>query len=339
MTSFTRYSLLDLSDPSLAHQVVTDITEDLFCGISVQSIFVAEIQEGGERAKDFGVDLWGFLSRLPAQCKGDDVVPLKLWEVLEDHSISKGIAMAVSIYVRSLAAYRDEAAASAEVGNLMSFNDDVVEAGAPSTPQDHAPEFRLDPATAQALVDRKAYEGLTMAGYTKILSHKSYFEFVSEKLYWVLDAYAHRIMHAIEQDPSIWVHRDPKAWARTISGVPPHLIIFDSYKAGKTAIISIFKSKKDQHRPGYVRMHWSCGTLDRHLDIPERVVQATKAAIATAPKVPYLASEWAGHVLLFVHPSYQKRWAKGAPVPKNILGFWRQDKFMDWYECDPYGCH
>jgi hypothetical protein len=82
-------------------------------------------------------------------------------------------------------------------------------------------------------------------------------------------------------------------------------------------------------------MHWSCGTYERHLDIPERIIQATKAAVATAPKVPYLASEWASSVPLFIHPSYEQRFPKGAPIPKAILENWQDEKHSDWLLCDP----
>ncbi|GAB7333706.1 hypothetical protein MBLNU13_g05247t1 [Cladosporium sp. NU13] len=341
MASFTRYTLLDLAGPSLAHQVVTDITEDLFCGAAVEPIFVAVIQEGGQRADDFDHDLFNFIANLPAQCKGDVIAYSQMWEVLEDRSISKGIADAISAYVRSLAAYRNATAADAEIGYLMSFKEDAIQGGAPAAPAiatQSAPRFSLDSTTATALVDRKTYEALNMESYKKILSHRSYFDFVSEKLFWVLQAYAHRIMHAIELEPSLWVHRVLGAWARDMSGIPPHLIRFTPYKPGtNTAIWLLFKPKKDQLRPGFVRMHWSCSNRERHLDIPERIVQATKAAIATAPKVPYLSSEWAGALPLFIHPYYEKRWRKGAPVPKDVLQSWKLEAVMDRFQCDPYG--
>lgn len=346
MTSFTKYTLLDLSDPSLAHQVVTDMTEDLFCGIAVEPIFVAEIQEGGQRADNFDDNLFRFIATLPSQCKGDGIAPSNLWEALEDCTISKGIADAISTYVRGLAAYRgavaagDPTAVDAICADLMWFDEDVVEGGAPTAPgaRTPAPKFKLDTSTAEKLVDRKAFEGLTAEGYTKILNHKSYFLFINPKIAWVLWTYACRIMDAIKQDPSIWRHRNLEAWARAISGVPPHLIRFTPYEKGrKTAILSLFKPQKDQLRLGHVRLHWSCCTHKRHLDVPEGIVQAIKDALATAPKVPYLASEWTSTVPMFNSQETGRRFVKGEPIPEQIREFWAQEKRADYFECDPYG--
>lgn len=228
MASFTKYTPLDLSDPSLAHQVVTEMTEDLFCGVAVEPIFVAEIQQGGQRADDFDKELHKFFAKFPAQCKADSIAPSNLWEALEDCSISKGIADAISAYVHALAAYRgamaagDTTAADAVCADLMWFEEDVVEGRAPTAPgaSATAPKFKLDSMTARVLV--KAYEGLMIEGYTKILNHKSYFEFVSVKLSWVLKGYAHRIMRVFDWDQRICVHKE-YVRSHEISSVPSPL--------------------------------------------------------------------------------------------------------------------
>lgn len=340
MSSFTKYTLLDMSDPSLAQQVATDVTEGLFCGFAVEPIYVALIQEGGQPADEFDRSLYKFISSLSKQCKGDKTAPSHMWEALQDRSILKGIVTALSKYVRSLAAYRSAKAADAEIGYLISFQEADVKGDAPTTPRvQSAPKFSLDSTTVQALVDRKAYEGLTMASYTKILKHKSYFENVSDMLLDVLWAYKQRIKSAIEQDASLWRNRKLSAWAALIAEVPPHLIRFTPYTPGRNSgVWSLFKSKKDQLRPGFVRMHWVCGGRDRHLDISERIVDVTRAAIATAPKVPYLASEWASNVPLFVNPDiYDERRVQGAPVPEDVASSWYFEKRRDYRACDPIG--
>jgi len=335
MARFEKYTLLELSDPSLAHQIVTEFTEDLFCGFAVEPIFVTMIQDNRKSAEGFDSDVYEWISSLPAECKGDDIAPLNLWEALEEDSISRGIATAISTYVRSLAAHKVAVAADAEVGYLMSFKEDAVDGdgpGARTTATQSAPKFKLDFATAQALVDRKAYEGLDLAAYTRILEHDGYRTYVTYKLQCVLYAYSYRIWAAIEQATSLWVYRKILDWVHVISGVPPHLIRFTPYKP--STIWSVFKSKQDQLRPGYVRMHWNCSGNERHLDIPERIVQATKAALATAPKVPYLASEWVSGVPLFIPKDQQRRWAKGAAIPEYILERWADVRARDLAQSD-----
>jgi hypothetical protein len=327
-----------MSVPSLAHQVVTDITEDLFCGFATEPIYVAVITEGGKKADRFDSDLYNFISLLSRQCKDDIAAPSNMWQALENCNIVRGIATAVSNHVRSLASYRGAAAADTEIGYLMSVKDEEEQDGVSAAKQP-VPKFNLDYTTAQALVDCKAYFGLTIEAHAKILAHKSYFSFVSQELHSVQNAYFARIVRAIEQDASLWRHRVLSAWAKSIAEIPPHLIRFTPYDPGrKPGVWSLFKSKKDQHRPGYVRMHWVCGGRGRHLDIPERIVEVTKAAIATAPKVPYLATEWASNVPLFNDTRYwEERRVKDAPVPKHEAERWASRDWDDRYQCDPVG--
>lgn len=66
-------------------------------------------------------------------------------------------------------------------------------------------------------------------------------------------------------------------------------------------------------------------------------MQAIKDAFATAPNVLYLASEWTSTVPMFNSPETGRRFAKGEPIPAQILEFWAQEKRADFFECDPYG--
>lgn len=328
MAHFTKYTLLELSDPALAHQVVTDITEDLFCGPAVESIYVEFIRLGRLEADGFYTGLCEFLELMSLCNKGSDVATL-LWEALGDRSILEGIAAAVSNHVRALAASRDAAAADAEVGYLISFKEDVgehTEGSTSNTPRGHAstkqtaPRFTLDSATSQALIDRKTFEGLTQHVYNLIICHKGYATFPSELLDQVLRAYSSRLRAAV----GVKVYRPGEkeylsngyvgGWTDRLTSAPPHLVSFTNHDPQThSGVWSAIKSKfgEDRIRPGYCRVQWTCYPLTSPLDIPIDEVATLKAAIATAPKVPYLTSRWANSsVPLFVRWRWPERYPK-----------------------------
>ena len=65
MSSFTKYTLLEMSNPPLPRQVVMDITEELFCGPAIEPIFVAVILDGGTWAEVFDEAIRAFVAGLP----------------------------------------------------------------------------------------------------------------------------------------------------------------------------------------------------------------------------------------------------------------------------------
>ena len=311
MSSFRKYSLLDLNDPSLAHQIVTDITEDLFCGPAMEPLYVALIQEQypDRPAEGLETRLCEFIRGLPAHMKSEFIALSRMWNALEDSDISRGIATAVFAHATSLAAYRDAKEADAEVGYLISFQESASEAtqnSGPTTPRDQtstrclAPKFALDSATTQALVDCKAYEGLTEEEYMKIIWHEGYSSLGSELLKDVLNPYFRRLRAAIgtkallERDGSYPGDGPLRSWVSDLSSIPPHLVTFTPYDAKRNSgVLSLFRSKNGAIRPGHCRVRWpGASSWWFVVDISMDIVETTKSALATAPKVPYLASTW-----------------------------------------------
>lgn len=311
MSSFQKYSLLDLTDASLAHQIVTDITEDLFCGPAMEPLYVALIQEKSPRApaEELETRLCEFIRGLPAHMRSEFIALSRMWNALENHDISRGIATAVFAYAVSLAGYRNAREADAEVGYLISFKGSASEAtqnSGPTTPRDqtstrcNAPKFTLDSVTTQALVDCKAYEGLTEKRYMAIIWHEGYSSFGSELLKDVLGPYYRRLRAAIGTNvhfasDGCYPGDEPlRCWVDSLSLIPPHLITFTPYVAKQNSgILSLFKSNKGALCPGYCRVRWPEDNWWDVIDISMDVVEITKSVIATAPKVPYLASMWA----------------------------------------------
>ena len=330
MASFTKYTLLELSDPSLAYQVVTDITEDLFCGPAIEPIYVEIIQGGGSSADSFDTCLRDFIKSLPALLRFESIALYQMWQTLRDRNISEGIAAAVSLHVRALAAYRNEVAADSEAGYLMSFKEEASKSSegiASTTPPQarrttrrSAPQFALDSATAQALIHGKAYQHLTEHHYTLIIWHESYSSFGSKLLNQLLTAYLQRLDTAIGlrvrrvrgADPRT---RDLPLWLTVLASTPPHLITFTPYKGQEPGVWSLFKSRKDAPHPRYCRVQWTCYPLESDFEISMDVLQAVKAAIATAPKVPYLASQWTDRSM----PLFDQ-----APWPERL---WKDGRF------------
>ena len=311
MSSFRKYSLLDLNDTSLAHQIVTDITEDLFCGPAMEPLYVALIREQypDRPAEELETRLCEFIRGLPAHMRSEFIALSSMWNALEDSDISRGIATAVFAYASSLAAYRDAREADAEVGYLISFQESASEAtqnSGPTMPRDQrstgclAPKFALDSVTTQALVDRKAYEGLTEELYEAIIWHEGYSSLGSELVEDVLKPYGRRLRAAIgtqvqlESDGCYPGDRRLSSWVRELSSIPPHLVTFTPYDAKRNSgVLSLFRSKNGAIRPGHCRVRWP-GASSRLfvVDISMDIVETTKSALATAPKVPYLASTW-----------------------------------------------
>lgn len=330
MASFTKYTLLELSDPSLAYRVVTDITEDLFCGPAIEPIYVEIIQGGGPRADSFDTGLREFIKSLPALLKFESIAPFELWDALEDRNISNGIAAAISLHVHALAAYRNEVAADSEAGYLMSFKEEASKSSediASTTPpqgrrseKQPAPQFTLDSATAQALIHCKAYQHLTVRHYRSIIWHESYSSFGSKLLNQLLTAYFQRLHTAIDFRVCRVRGADPRTcnlpfWLTVLASTPPHLITFTPYKEQEPGVWSLLTSKKDTPHPRYCRVQWTCHPTDCNYEISMDVLQAVKAAIATAPKVPYLASQWTDRSM----PLFNQ-----APWPERL---WKDGKF------------
>lgn len=329
MASFSKYTLLDLQEPSLAQQIVTDITEDVFCGPAVVGIYTEFIQLGGSEANQFDTGLRDFIKSLSVLFKGREVAVL-LWEALEDCSILEGIASAICNYVHSLAACREAVAAQAEAGYLISFKDDsgeTTEGGASNalgrrtSAKQPAPKFTLDSTTAQALIDRQVYQGLEERDCNFIIWHDDYASFASQLIDQVLQAYSNRLWAAIGAkvyragEHEYLSDEQVGFWTNSLTAAPPHLVSFTSYDPKKhSGVWSLVKSKLGEHhrlRPGYARVGWTCFPLTPALDIPMGEVDALKAAIATAPKVPYLASRWANSSgPLFVHGRWPQRWER-----------------------------
>lgn len=315
MASFTEYTLRDSSD-SRALQAVTDITEELFCGPTVLPIFVAAIQDGGLWADVFDERLHEFVRDLPFKLQISKVEPLNALQAVQVWDLSEGIATAVSTHVRSIIAYEAALAANAQDGDLMFFEEDEgasAKGGVSTTPTNHAfakqsaPKFALEPTTAQALSRSKAYRGLTKKHCNDIIREIHYYVFVSEILSAVLDTYKDRLAVAIGPDvyypqAGEYLCKDKLGyWLRQLASTPPHLVTFTPYDPKKhSGVWCRLKSKigEPQMRPGYCRVQWASHDPTATCDIPMAVVHATKHAIATAPKVPYLACIWATDSLL-----------------------------------------
>jgi hypothetical protein len=321
MSNFTKYTLRDSSD-SPALQAVTDVTEELFCGPAVLPIFVAAIQDGGLWADVFDERLYDFVSQLPFCLQISKVEPLNAWQAMQDLDLTKGIATAVSTYVRSIIAYKAALAANTQGEDLMFFEEEhgaeSAKGGVSTMPTNHAsakqsaPKFALDPRTAQALVNCKAYRGIGKEHYNGVIREVHYYVFVSEILSAVLNTYKDRLAVAI--GPSVYnpqkgeyLSKDRLAhWIKQLASAPPHLVTFTPYDPKKHS--GLWSRLTSQVRPGHCRVQWACDPPMAPCDIPMAVVQATKHAIATAPKVPYLACQCATKSLpLYAHWTLSQR--------------------------------
>lgn len=314
MTSFTKYTPIDVS----TLQAVTDITEKLFCGPAVAPIFIAIVQDGGLWADEFDELMRTLVGDLPHHLT--DIVPSNMVHILEDDDVFEGIAAAISSYVRSVIAYKAALAADAQDVELMSFEQCKGD-GVSAAPKHHtstkrpAPRFALDPATAEELIG--AYEGLTMEHCNSIICHELYQMLISEMLSAVLTTYQQRLEVAIGTQvyctaKGQYMHGDVlDDWIQKLAATPPSLITFTPYDPRKhSGVWSSLKAKvgEPQILPGFCRVQWACHPLTPPCDVPMRVVQATKNAIATAPKVPYLASRWAsGSLPLFIRDPWPER--------------------------------
>ena len=321
MTSFMSPmwdTLLDMDDKSIAQRRATELTEELFCGVSIEPVYVAVVEETSQGTDTFDRDICKFVMSLPRLCIDDNIGPASMWEVLNDTNIGSGIVIAVITYIRSFVAWKKSAAHDVAAEDLMTFEDKAGEvtqgAAVESSGAQPAPRFELDPATAQALVDRRAYINLTLSAYTKIMRHSHYVSFGSKILQPVFAAYEQRVAVAIgstavAEDGKFLSFKALKAKVFQLCSMPPHLIKFAQHvPARDSGSWSMFKSNKPGLQPGFCRLQWvSLGQHEFHIDIPERTVPAVEDALASAPKIPYFDSEWAGAVVTFAPSPWPQR--------------------------------